>query len=271
MPKSSLSRIERPATDRGETSEGFCVVCGRANLPLEDGVCADCFAARHRLISAPQRAVVVVCPTCGARRVGRHWAGTGLPQLLSAQDLTPLLQPLPEVGIRRVDWEEVGGSATVREYLGRATISFRDSIRTTEVPLSVRVDARTCPDCSRKSGHFFTAVLQLRAEDEGPRERAPELRRRLEGAIDQVLLEAREEWRRSISWRVQRPEGWDYFFTDTLAARSIARLLKRRLDAGLKESASLFGRKEGRDVYRVTFCVRVPRDRARDRRTPGTD
>jgi hypothetical protein len=35
--------------------------------------------------------------------------------------------------------------------------------------------------------------------------------------------------------------------------------MKRRLRATLNESASLWGRKDGREVYRVTFCLRLPR------------
>jgi NMD protein affecting ribosome stability and mRNA decay len=38
----------------------------------------------------------------------------------------------------------------------------------------------------------------------------------------------------------------------------VARFAKTRLGAQLKESATLWGRKNGKDVYRVTFCLRVP-------------
>jgi NMD protein affecting ribosome stability and mRNA decay len=62
-----------------------------------------------------------------------------------------------------------------------------------------------------------------------------------------------------MSWREELPEGYDVFFTETLAARSVARVAKQKFRATIKESATLFGRKNGQDIYRVTFCLRFPR------------
>jgi nonsense-mediated mRNA decay protein 3 len=237
----------------------FCVVCGRTGRPLTDALCAECAADRAVLVSAPQRAEVVICPTCGARRVGAHWERAGASPLLGAEDLNPFLVPHPEVALRHVGWEETGTTPTVRELVAHARVRFRGTERTVDVPMSVRIDSRTCIDCSRKSGRYFTAVLQLRGPADGPFEKPPALRARLEGEWQRLMQEARPDWRKAVSWREELPEGWDAYFTETLAARSVARLAKQKFGASLKESASLFGRKDGHDVYRVTLCVRFPR------------
>lgn len=239
--------------------EEFCVVCGATGRPLVDGVCSECAADRAVLVSAPGRAVVVLCPHCGARQVRDHWERSGASPLLTAEDLTPLLEVHPEVGLRRVRWEERSATATVRELVGTAHVVFRGAVRDVEVPLSVRLEHRTCPDCSRKSGRYYTAILQLRGPAEGPTEKAVALRSRLDALWTELMREARSDWRKAVSWREELPEGWDCFFTETLAARSIARLAKQKFGASLKESASLFGRKNGQEVYRVTFCLRFPR------------
>jgi nonsense-mediated mRNA decay protein 3 len=135
---------------------------------------------------------------------------------------------------------------------------FRGVERTVPVAITVGVEAITCPSCSRRAGHFYTAQIQLR----GPEGRLPSgarhRRARLISAWEAVLPEARSEWKSSLSWGEEKPEGWDFFLTDTLAARNLARLMKRRLGATLKESATLYGRKDGHDIYRVTICLRVP-------------
>ncbi len=258
MPRSSPSSIDSPSVDDGRASADFCVVCGRTGRPLVDGVCADCFASQHPLIRTPQRAVVTICPTCGARRVRQHWERADSSPQLTEMDLTPLLDPLPEVGVHRVHWQETGRVGTIGEYVGTAEVSFRGGDRTVEVSLDVRVESRTCPECSRRSGHYYTALLQLRAAPGDAREKPKELKRRLENAFVGMLPDARAEWRKAIAWREELPEGWNYYFTDTLAARAMAKLAKRRFDAGLTESAKLVGRKDGRDTYRVTFCLRIP-------------
>jgi nonsense-mediated mRNA decay protein 3 len=240
-------------------SAEFCVVCGATGRVLVDGVCAECAIDRTPLVTAPQRVVVVICPTCGARPVGTRWERSGSSSLLTADDLNPHLKIHPEVGLRRVDWEEISTTPTVRQFEGHARVAFRGAERTVPITLSVRIDHRTCPDCSRKSGRYFTATLQLRGPAEGPFEKAPALRARLDAEWVRLVHEARPDWRRAVSWTEPLPEGWDCFFTDTLAARGMARLAKQRFGASLKESATLFGRKDGRDVYRVTFCLRFPR------------
>jgi nonsense-mediated mRNA decay protein 3 len=239
--------------------EEFCVVCGTTGRALVDGVCSECAADRTVLASAPQRVVVTICPTCGARPVGMRWEGAGSSSVLTATDLSPHVKVHPEAGLRRVDWEEVSFTPTVREFEGRAHVGFRGAERTVVIPMSVRIDHRTCPDCSRKSGKYFTATIQLRGPAEGPFEKTPVLRDRLETQWNRLLNEARPDWKRAVSWLEPLPEGFDCFFTDTLAARAMARLAKQRFGASLKESATLFGRKDGRDVYRVTFCLRFPR------------
>jgi nonsense-mediated mRNA decay protein 3 len=240
-------------------SEEFCVVCGATGRPLTDGVCAECAAARTTLLSVPERGVVVICPHCGARKSGAQWERVGSSPLLTAEDLAPFLRIHPEVGIRRIHWEEVSATGTIRELVGVADVMFRGTEREARVALSVRTEHQTCPDCSRKSGRYYTAVLQLRGGLERTNEKSPALHARLDSTWTQLLAECRPDWRKAMSWREELPEGYDVFFTQTLAARSVARVAKQKFRATIKESATLFGRKSGQDVYRVTFCVRFPR------------
>jgi len=236
----------------------FCVLCGASGRPLTDGVCADCAIARETLVRVPAHAEVVVCPTCGARLRGRHWERAGASPVLTSEDLLPFLEVHPEAGVRTVRWEEVRSTATVRDLLGHAHVRFRGAEREVDLSLTVRTLHRTCPACSRRSGRYYTAIIQLRggAEDRG--ERAPERRARLDALWHRILGEARADWRGAESWREELPEGWNCFFAETLAARSIARLARQKFGAHVQESASLFGRKDGQDVYRVTFCLRFP-------------
>lgn len=237
----------------------FCVRCGRTGLPVEEGVCADCFAEHRVLVGVVDHPRVVLCPTCGARMVGSHWERAGAPLQLTPEDLLPLLRPGDEVGIRSVAWEESGLNPLVRQVRAEARIGVRGIERTVTTEFPVQIEHRSCPECSRRAGHYFTARIQLR----GPEGRSAvpwrEERARLHAIWDRQAKESRADWRRSMSWEEELPEGYDFFFTDTVHARAMARWLRRRLDATLTESPSLYGRKDGQDLYRVTFCLRIPR------------
>lgn len=254
-----------PAPPTGE----FCVRCGAVGRPLTEGICADCFAATHPIVQPPVHARVVLCPTCGARQIGSHWERAGSVAQLTAEDLAPLLRPHPEAGIRRIAWEETGRNPHVREMRGVIDVDFRGTERSVAVEFPVQLEHRTCPECSRRSGHYYTALLQLR----GPEGRRPsghrEALERLHRLWDQEMPEIRASWRAALSWEERRPEGFDFYLTDTVSARALARHLKRRLGATLTESPSLYGRKDGRDLYRVTFCLRVPPEPAPGE-LPGT-
>ena len=238
------------------TSQEFCVVCGRLGRSLTDGVCAECAVARTPLVTAPQRGEVVLCPQCGSRRKGGRWDRSRRSTVLTAEDLAPFLSVHPEAGVREIRWEEVGASATVREMAGRARVVFRGLETWVDVPLSVRLVAQTCTDCGRKSGHYYTALVQLRGAEGARGKRPKELKDRLADRWEVLLSESRPEVREAISWTEERPEGWDVYFADTLAARGLGRLAKQRYGVKVSESASLYGRKNGQDVYRVTFLLR---------------
>ncbi len=240
----------------------FCVVCGATGRALTGGVCASCAAERTTLVSVPERAVVVVCPHCGARQVGGSWEREGSSPLLTAEDLAPFLRVHPEAAVRRVRWEETSAAGTVRELAGEVDTVFRGVARTVPVQLSVRTEHRACPECSRKSGRYYTAVLQLRGDQVRPPEKSRPLHERLAATWTDLLAESRAEWRKAVSWQEELPEGYDVFFTQTLAARAVAKVAKTKFGASVKESATLFGRKDGQDVYRVTLCLRFPRSRA---------
>ncbi|MCI4349281.1 MAG: 60S ribosomal export protein NMD3, partial [Thermoplasmata archaeon] len=182
----------------------------------------------------------------------------GRPLLPGAADLLPLLLAHPEASIRTVDWTDASVHPLMREVDGVVHLRFRGMERTEPVRLTVKIEHRTCPTCSRRAGHFYAATIQLRGGDDAPREKAPARRERLQQSWASVLHEIRAPWKSAISWTEDLPEGIDLYLTDVLSARSIARVLKRALGARLVESATLWGRKNGKDVYRVTFCARVP-------------
>ncbi len=236
----------------------FCVLCGRTGVELTNGVCAACAADRTVLLRVPKQVEIVLCPQCGARWSHGRWSGAGAPTVLSSEDLAPFVDAHPDVGVRTLRWEERARSPSLRELTGTAEVRFRGTERTVTVQLAARVVSRTCTDCGRKSGHYYTARLQLRG-DAAPRTRRPkELRRRLAALWHNLKRETRSEWRSAVAWTEELPEGWDVYFTDTLAARSVSKFAKQRYGAKLVESASLAGRKNGQDLYRVTFCLRFP-------------
>ncbi len=236
----------------------FCVVCGRTDRPTVDGLCASCALDRLRPLDPPSRVTLTVCPTCGSRSVGGHWEKRAGTLRVGAHDLNPLLNPHPEVALRRVRWEEVSSDPLQREMVGEADLRFRDLEATVPVRLKVLINHQSCPECSRRSGGYYAARIQLRGPADSARGAARLYREQLGAAFQAVARESRRDIQDAISWREDLPEGVDIYLTDTVPARTLARAVKHRYGAAITESASLYGRKDGREVYRVTLLLRLP-------------
>ncbi|MFG1530669.1 MAG: NMD3-related protein, partial [Thermoplasmata archaeon] len=67
----------------------FCVICGSTGVPLVDGVCGRCASDRTTPVEGVADPTVILCPVCGARKVGPTWVRQNSPMLLTAEDLNP--------------------------------------------------------------------------------------------------------------------------------------------------------------------------------------
>ncbi len=113
----------------------------------------------------------------------------------------------------------------------------------------ILLEFRACTSCSRQAGGYYEATLQLRT----PREAV------LAAAVTRVNA-ALEEGAPQFFATEDGPVrgGYDFQLSSTDRARALARALLLVMGGEVKETSSLVGRREGRDVLRHTFGVRLP-------------
>ncbi|MFQ5800711.1 MAG: NMD3-related protein, partial [Candidatus Hydrothermarchaeales archaeon] len=102
--------------------------------------------------------------------------------------------------------------------------------------------------CSKRAGGYFEAVVQLRT-------------RALEGMLKEaytILNTLYKKDKKAFIAGVSHVKGGvDIKLGSTKAAKALAAHFKTHHKAEIKESATLVGRKEGKDVYRTTILIRV--------------
>ncbi|HLE96595.1 MAG TPA: NMD3-related protein, partial [Candidatus Thermoplasmatota archaeon] len=120
-----------------------------------------------------------------------------------------------------------------------------------------RVKGGTCLRCSRITGGYFEATIQVRASkrdlsgDEVRRTRAICSR-----MIDRIVSEGD---RNAFVLRDEEIHGGlDIVVGTTNAARMMAKALLQEFGGKVTESARLAGKKDGNDLYRITFAIRLP-------------
>ncbi len=236
----------------------LCVECGTEVERLIGGSCPECFVRITPLMTLPLVVKIELCAHCGSRKQGAHWYDPG---------------ESPEDWVRE---ETVRGSALVHErvdnpvvytegrQLDERTFQYEVEMRGSVegVPLSEKGTVRlrrvksVCERCSRMAGGFFAATIQFRATDRDVR---PDELERAHKIVAKDLERQLDSGNRAAFLSKDNPMhgGHDYFIGDIDAARNVSRILKDRFGATVNEAAKLVGRKEGEDVYRVTFLVRI--------------
>ncbi len=242
-----------------DPEETFCVVCGKTGVELFGALCADCLGKKIPPVSVPPQVRVTVCPFCGSRLYGRHWEKGPPPGFVQGKDLDGYLTVHRPFELRSIAWEEGGQNPKLRQYTGLAVVALGATTREVHVATEVKIVNQVCPTCARRGGKFYTAKVQLRAEDTNSGARPMvEFRQSVATLWEHFLSRSPKSWSEAISWEEVLKEGIDVYFTETSVAKVVAKELRGHAGGRTKESASLWGVKDGRQIYRTTILLRLP-------------
>jgi len=113
--------------------------------------------------------------------------------------------------------------------------------------IKVRTDHTTCPRCSRSSGGYYEATIQIRGDQ--VLAVVSEARSMVEGSGEPNAFIAKEEEVRG---------GSDLQVGSWKTAERVARELASRHGGEFKSSRKLHTRRNNKDVYRMSYLVRLP-------------
>ncbi|MFB6079682.1 MAG: 60S ribosomal export protein NMD3 [Haloferacaceae archaeon] len=254
------------------SSGRFCPRCGEPvaertdPLPGEPSgraaaLCDACYLDDFDLVDAPDRIEVAVCATCGAVRRGNSWRDVG------ARDYTDVaVDEVREalgvhVSARDVTWgvepEQVDAN-TVRMHCQFSGVVRETPVEETVV-VPVRISRGTCDRCGRAAGGYHNAIVQVRATDRVPtddeRARAVDLAR--EAVAERTETGDRDAFVTEVD---EHGDGVDVKLSTTKLGQGVSARITRELGGEVEEHPTLVTEDgDGREVYRVTYAVRLPR------------
>lgn len=235
----------------------MCPLCGRPSPRGE--VCGPCQVAKAQWLECPSRVQVVVCPTCGARREAGAWSD--LPW--EAADLVQSL--VRRSLIFHPDLKDVDVFLTVRERsVNRSTVecSIRGRLYSVPVEGSCTVEVEwkkeQCDRCSLISGSYYEGIVQVRGTGRKLSSREIEESRRIANAVLGSLADAGERLAFISKWDEHR-DGLDITVGSQRLGREIASALTQVLGGRVSTHPKLVGEKAGKQIFRVTYSVRLPR------------
>lgn len=238
----------------------FCVRCGRevGEAPLVGGLCEACYLEENVLASIPQHVDFERCVHCGARRRGELWVELGEPVEVAVAEAVREAVVLDRrvreatVDVRLEPQDERNFAAEARVQGVAEAFPFDATVST-----KARVKNSTCLRCSRIMGGYYEGLIQLRATR---RDLGGEEKRRARALCSRIIERIVAEGDRFAF--VLRDEemhgGLDVYVGTTNAGRVMAKALVAEFGGKLTESAKIAGQRDGLDLYRVTFLVRIP-------------
>ncbi len=128
----------------------------------------------------------------------------------------------------------------------------------------IRIRYQMCQSCSRQSGDYYEAIIQLRLDGLGAKGAEVELAEETALVFKMVDEHAESDENAFITKYSAVKGGMDFYIGSTALARTIANKFRNRFGAAVNESPSLIGMKDGCDLYRYSILIRLPTFRAGD-------
>jgi nonsense-mediated mRNA decay protein 3 len=121
----------------------------------------------------------------------------------------------------------------------------------------LKIRRSLCDVCSRRAGSYFEAIVQVRGF-EGPLDK--EHQERIRAAVEEAVGRLSEKEREVFLTKSEEVKGGlDFYLSSTSAAQRIAASLRDDLGATLLRSGKIGGVKDGNELQRTTFSVRLPK------------
>lgn len=234
-----------------------CPRCGRECNRLFDSVCKDCFFETFKLIELPHVLHVRICSGCGAYFHRNRWEDVSNIEDAILDAVENALFIHSEARDTEVYLEPREITPYIYQVRAEVDAVVRDEPVHAEAETEVRIQRTACDMCSRESGGYFEAIIQIRAAGRFPTE---EEKRRCMVIVRETLVSMKKKGDRLafISDALEQKEGIDLYMGSMNASRQVCRLITSELGGSFSESPTLVGMKDGKNLYRITFSLRLP-------------
>ena len=238
-------------------ARSFCPKCGKDAEVFYENVCRECFLGNIKLLECPDVLYSRICSTCGSVFKKGRWSSREDESVLIMEVVKEALRTDRQakhleltISPKQIDYSRYNVHVAARAEIKGAPVE--ESLDT-----QVRISWETCDTCSRISGGYFEGIVQIRADKRIPTKE--ELERCIQIA-GEVAARSQEKGDRLafISKTVALEEGTDIYVGVMKLGKQICKAIIEVFGGKFSESPKLVGQKNGVDLYRITFAMRLP-------------
>lgn len=234
----------------------FCPKCGSSTNVLYDNVCRECFAKSKRLIHLPKLINAKICPTCGSFFRKGRWE-------FKENEKEIILDCVKDFLEMDKKAEKLQLSFHIQKHDSYYTVRLEAIAEIKDIQIKqgwdteVRISLESCDMCSRIAGGYFEGIVQIRAHNRIPSHEELE---QCKGIAYDIANKLKQKGNRLafISKTVKLSEGLDLYVGEARMGKQICQAIANTLGGEFTQSPKLVGRKDGVEVYRITFAFRLP-------------
>ncbi|MCL2550426.1 MAG: NMD3-related protein [Methanimicrococcus sp.] len=244
-------------TKQGAAAMTVCPECGKETAQTVKSVCPECFGKKLNLFELPPVLHARVCPRCGAHFYKSKWEDMGTPEevaVLTAEENLSIAAFLENVS--------VGTHAHPRSpYIYDVSVDVEgDADGVTyykDAKTEVRIKREACDMCSRRAGGYFEGILQIRANNRIITKE--EVTKCLKLVEETMLAQLKKGDKLAfVTDTLTFKDGADVYIGSAKAGRHVCKHIVEEMGGTIAESYTLAGMKDGREIYRTTFAMKLP-------------
>jgi nonsense-mediated mRNA decay protein 3 len=233
----------------------FCVECGNEEPIFRDGVCRKCYLKTHTFTKGPKEVEIPICAHCSSYKYKNTWTSD-----LFGDVIRRVIKNFFEINreLRKVDiateCKELKENMSCKVFI---TGFLNDVEINEEHDLLVHLNKTVCDVCSKRFGGYHEAIVQIRAEN---RELKKEELEQIGIYIENLVEDLRAKGNRAlfITDIGEEHGGLDFFLSEKGAGLVIAKAIKDQYGGVIKQSSKNIGMRDSKQLYRVTYLVRLP-------------
>ena len=233
----------------------FCVECGKEKKLFKNGVCLDCYIENNSFSKGPEVIDIISCPRCNSYKYKNTWKTEPFEATLKRfiKDIFYISGELKRTQIK-IECNEKGKQIKCKIIISG---SLDDKKVEEQHFLEVHIKRSVCDVCSKRYGGYFEAVLQIRADK---RKLTREEIKNIKLEVKRLVEDTKNRGNRGlfITDIAEEHDGIDFYLSEKGIAYDIAKKIQRQYGGIIKRSSKNIGMKDSRQIYRMTYLIRLP-------------
>jgi len=239
----------------------FCVECGKEGKIFKNGECIECYVKNKSFTKGPEVIDIYKCSKCWSYKYKNSWLNESFKEILNRyiKDNFKISNELKKINIT-TECDKEDNIISCKVIIS----GFIDDHKILEEHfLKVRVKKIVCNICSKQFGGYYEAILQIRIDK---RKSFKNELNKIKLFVENLVENLVEKGNRGlfITDIAEEHSGIDFYLSEKGPAYTIAKKIQERYGGEIKQSSKNIGMKDSKQIYRMTYLVRLPAFRTGD-------